>query len=101
MNAASSRFEQEIKILTTRFPVEDIWLLESHEEHFLEAPQNLIVIVPETAEAHLLEGEMRAAVGFDGKSADLFAFPVSAIERLPRPYLVKMALSHGRSLYRR
>lgn len=101
MNATASRFEQEIKTLTSQFPIEDIWLLEAHGEDFLEAPQNLIVIVPENAEAHLLEKEMKTAVGFDGQSADLFAFPLSAIERIPRPLMVKMALSRGQNIYRR
>ena len=101
MNATASRFEQEVKTLTTRFPVEDIWLLEAQGEDFLEASQNLIVIVPEDAEPHLLEKEMKATLGADGKSLDIFAFRLSAIERIPRPLMVKMALSRGQNIYRR
>jgi len=101
MNATAPRFEQEVKILKDSFPVEDIWLLEAQGEDFLEASQNLIVIVPEDAESHLLEKKMQSALGTDGKSLDVFAFPLSAIERIPRPLMVKMALSRGRNIYRR
>lgn len=101
MNAKAPRFGQEVKTLTSTFPVEDIWLLEADGEDFLEAPHNLIVIVPEDAGAHILEKKMKAALKVDEKSLDLFAFPLSAIERIPRPLMVKMALSRGRNLYRR
>ncbi len=100
MNATTAPFEQEIKTLTTKFPVEDIWLLEAQGEDFLDAPQNLIVIVPDTREAHLLETEMKSALQLDPRSVDLFAFPLSAVERIPRPLMVKMALSRGRNIYR-
>ena len=100
MNTTTAPFAEEVKTLTTKFPVEDIWLLEAHGEDFLDAPQNLIVIVPDTSEAYRLEKEMKSALRLDPKSVDLFAFPLSAVERIPRPLMVKMALTRGKNIYR-
>lgn len=99
--SATTSFAEEIKTLTSKFPVEDVWLLEAHGEDFLNAPLNLIVIVAESSEAHSLEKEMQSALGLKAGEVDLFAFPLSAVERTPRPLMVKMALSRGRNIYRR
>ncbi len=99
--SATTSFAEEIKTLTSKFPVEDVWLLEAHGEDFLDAPLNLIVIVSEKAEAHRLEKDMKSKLSLKPGEVDLFAFPLSAVERTPRPLMVKMALSRGCNIYRK
>ena len=67
----------------------------------LDSPINLIVIVPDDSEAHVIES---AAVEMIRKrpewsEIDVFAFPLSVITRIPRPLVVKMALTSGRNIY--
>jgi hypothetical protein len=92
-----------VAALVKAFPVEDVWLLEAGaaKECELASPINLIVIVPDEAEAHTIE---KAALEMIRKRSewnaiDVFAFPLSAITRIPRPLLVKMALTSGRNIY--
>jgi hypothetical protein len=92
-----------VAALVKAFPVEDVWLLEAKaaKECELDSPVNLIVIVPDDSEAHLIES---AAVEMIRKrpewtEIDVFAFPLSVITRIPRPLLVKMALTSGRNIY--
>ena len=90
-----------VDALVKAFPVEDIWRLEAGAapECGLERPQNLIVAVRDGEEAHRLEPQMRALL--KDAAEDVHVFPLSAFERIPRPLLVKMALTHGESVYRR
>jgi hypothetical protein len=92
-----------VAALAKAFPVEDVWLLEAEaaNECELDSPFNLVVIVPDDSEAHVLES---AAVEMIRKrpewsEIDVFVFPLSVITRTPRPLLVKMALTSGRNIY--
>lgn len=94
-----------VAVLTKEFPVEDIWLLEAGQsvEWALEKPRNLLVIVPDDADAHVLNAKagelLRQRLG--ETDIDVHVFPQSAIARMPRPLLVKMALTGGRNIYSR
>jgi hypothetical protein len=92
-----------IAALVESFPMEDIWMLEAKaaKECELESPLNLVLIVPDDSQAEVIE---RAAIEMVRKrpewsEIDVFAFPLSVITRIPRPLLVKMALSSGRNVY--
>jgi hypothetical protein len=92
-----------VAALVKAFPIEDVWLLEAKaaKECELDSPVNLIVIVPDDSEAHVIES---AAVELVRKrpewiEIDVFAFPLSVITRIPRPLVVKMALTSGRNIY--
>jgi hypothetical protein len=103
MNTTQDVAEDCVAALAKAFPLEDVWLLEAKaaNECELDSPINLIVIVPDDSEAHLIES---AAVEMIRKKPewseiDVFAFPLSVITRTPRPLLVKMALTSGRNVY--
>jgi hypothetical protein len=103
MNTMQDVVDDCVAALVKAFPIEDVWLLEANsaKECELESPLNLIVIVPDESEAHVIE---RAAVELVRKrpewsEIDVFAFPLSVITRIPRPLLVKMALTGGRNIY--
>ena len=92
-----------VAALVETFPIEDVWLLEARaaKECELDSPINLIVIVTDDSEAHVIES---AAIEMIRKrpewsEIDVFAFPLSVITRTPRPLLVKMALTSGRNVY--
>ena len=92
-----------IAALVESFPIEDIWMLEAKaaKECELESPLNLVLIVPDDSQAEVIE---RTAIEMVRKrpewsDIDVFAFPLSVITRIPRPLLVKMALSSGRNVY--
>ncbi|HRJ71592.1 MAG TPA: hypothetical protein PLS03_05170 [Terrimicrobiaceae bacterium] len=101
MTAIPSSVAASVEILVKAFPVEDIWYLEAGDapECGLERPHNLIVAVRDGEEAHRLEPAMRARL--QDAAEDVHVFPLAAFERIPRPLLVKMALTHGESVFRR
>lgn len=92
-----------VAALVKAFPIEDVWLLEAGaaKECELTSPINLIVIVPDGSEAHTIESAALEMIRKrpDWSGIDVFAFPLSAITRIPRPLLVKMALTSGRNIY--
>ena len=103
MNTMQDLADDFVASLAAAFPIEDVWLLEAKaaKECELDSPINLIVIVPDDSEAHLIES---AAVEMIRKrpewsEIDVFAFPLSVITRIPRPLVVKMALTSGRNIY--
>ena len=103
MNTMQDLADDCVAALAAAFPVEDVWLLEANaaKECELDSPINLIVIVPDESEAHVIE---RAALQMVRKrpewsEIDVFAFPLSVITRIPRPLVVKMALTSGRNIY--
>jgi hypothetical protein len=67
----------------------------------LDKSVNLIVIVTEGSEHHLISADIENLIRkrADWSGIDIFVFPLSAITRIPRPLLVKMALSGGRNIY--
>jgi hypothetical protein len=103
MNTMQDLADDCVATLAEAFPIEDVWLLEAKtaKECELDSPINLIVIVPDDSEAHVIEN---AAVEMIRKrpewsEIDVFAFPLSVITRIPRPLVVKMALTSGRNIY--
>ena len=103
MNAIVPRVEDCVEVLVKAFPVEDIWLLERNAANAceLDAEHNLIVVVPESEAAHKVEAEMQKLLAqeFAGSGIEAFVFPLSAIDRIPRPLMVKMALTSGERIY--
>lgn len=103
MNANALVVDDCVAALVKAFPIEDIWLLARDAAHEceLDCPQNLIVTVPDSQTAHEAEEEARKILSqqFAGTGIDAFVFPLSAIERIPRPLMVKMALTSGRRIY--
>jgi hypothetical protein len=103
VNVAKDGLDELLTTLIEAFAVEDIWLLEagSARECGLTKPVNLIVIVPDGSEAHVVE---RAAIELirarpQWNETDLFVFPLSGLSRTPRPLLLKMALTSGENIY--
>ena len=103
MNTMQDVAEDCVAALAKAFPLQDVWLLEAKaaNECELDSPINLILIVPDESEAHVIES---AAVEMIRKKPewseiDVFVFPLSVITRTPRPLLVKMALTSGRNVY--
>jgi hypothetical protein len=103
MKLAEEHLDQCVAALIADFPVEDVWLLEAGaaNECALEKPLNLIVIVPDACEAHVVESAACKVIRTrpEWSKIDLYVFPMSAITRIPRPLLVKMALKSGRNIY--
>lgn len=100
----TSPLDDCITALVKDFQVEDIWLLKSDaaKECRLDSLLNLIVIVPDAEDAHDVEKKARDLIQqcFGGEGMDVFVFPLSVITRTPRPLLIKMALTHGKNIYR-
>ena len=94
-----------VAVLVAGFPIEDIWLLEpaKAKECHLDKPVNLIVIVTEGSEPHVISTGIEELIRKrpEWSEIELFVFPLSAITRIPRPLLVKMALSAGTNIYSR
>ena len=92
-----------VAALVEAFPIEDVWLLEAKaaKECELESPINLFLIVPDVSEAHVIESAALEMVCKrpEWSDIDVFAFPLSVITRIPRPLVVKMALTSGRNIY--
>lgn len=98
MNAIPLQIDECVNALIGAFRVEDIWMLEAsaYPDSDLD-PVTLIVIVPQDEAAHEIEAAATTYLrDICGANAPAVAvFNISAIERLPRPLLVKMALSKG------
>lgn len=103
MDVTVPRVDDCVAVLVKAFPVEDIWLLERNAatECALDAEHNLIIVVPDSQAAHEVEVEVRKLLAqeFAGSGIDAFVFPLSAIDRIPRPLMVKMALTSGERIY--
>src|ERR1700742_145746 len=103
MSVIRANVDECVAALVASFPIEDIWLLEptKAKECHLDKPNNLITIVTEGSEPHLISAAIEDLIRkrADWSSIDVFVFPFSAIARIPRPLLVKMALSGGTNIY--
>jgi hypothetical protein len=103
MKLAEEHLKECVAALIADFPVEDVWLLEAGaaNECALEKPLNLIVIVPDECQAYAIESAACEVIRRrpEWNKIDLHVFPLSAITRIPRPLLVKMALTSGRNIY--
>jgi hypothetical protein len=105
MSVTPAKLDECVAALVAGFPIEDIWLLEPAraKECLLDKPVNLIVITTEGSEPHVVSTGLEELIRkrTDWSDIDVFVFPFSAIMRIPRPLLVKMALSAGTNLYSR
>jgi hypothetical protein len=105
MSVTPANLDECVAVLLAGFPIEDIWLLDPAraKECHLDKPVNLIVIVTEGSEPHVISTGIDELIRerVDWSEIDVFVFPLSAITRIPRPLLVKMALSAGRNIYSR
>ncbi len=103
MSATQVNLDECVTALAAGFPVEEMWLLEPGraKECHLDKPLNLIVIVAEGSEPHVISTAMEELIRTrtEWSGIDVFVFPFSAIMRIPRPLLVKMALSAGTNIY--
>ena len=103
MSVTQVKLDECVAALVAGFPIEDIWLLEpaKAKECHLDKPVNLIVITIEGSEPHVISPAVEELIRkrTDWSDIDAFVFPVSAIMRIPRPLLVKMALSAGTNIY--
>lgn len=104
MSSPEPEIEACAVLLAKSFPVEDIWSLTTEDAHEcgLETPENLVVIVRRGSEAHEIEQEANLLVQKELPDAQIgiHVFSIMAIERTPRPLLVKMALRHGEIILR-
>jgi hypothetical protein len=103
MSTTQVKVDECVAALVVGFPIEDIWLLEPGraKECHLDKPINLIVILTEGSEPHLIATAMEELIRkrTEWSGIEVFVFPLSAITRIPRPLLVKMALSAGTNIY--
>ena len=103
MSVTQANVDECVSVLVAGFPIEDIWLLEpaKAKECHLDKPVNLIVIVPEGSEPHVISTGIEELIRKrpEWSEIELFVFSLSAITRIPRPLLVKMALSAGTNIY--
>lgn len=103
MNATQDTLKECVAALVKGFPVEDIWLLETGKakECGLNKPINLIVIVSGESEPALVESSASELIQArpEWAEVDVFAFSLSTMTRIPRPLLLKMALTSGRNVY--
>jgi len=103
MTATDPLIEDCVDVLVEAFPVEDIWLLEASDakECELDDPLNLVIMVPDEEESHLIEHKAVELMQktFPDFKVGIYVFPLSVLFRTPRPLMVKMALTSGKSIY--
>jgi hypothetical protein len=103
MSVTPANVDDCVAALVAGFPIEEVWFLEpaKAKECHLEKQTNLIIIVTEGSEPHLISAAIDDLIRQrpDWGDLDVFVFPFSAITRIPRPLLVKMALSGGTNVY--
>lgn len=103
MKVLPPHIDECVSALLKAFPVEDVWLLDRDDanECGLDTSHALIVAVSDGESAHERENEARALFQQKsiGRDFSVFVFPLSTIERIPRPLLVKMALTSGERVY--
>jgi hypothetical protein len=103
VSATQVNVDECVAALVAGFPIEDIWLLEpgKAKECHLVKPINLIVILTEGSEPHVISAAIEELIRkrAEWSGIEVFVFPLSAITRIPRPLLVKMALSAGTNIY--
>jgi len=103
MQTAPHPVEECVSALATAFPIEDIWLLErdAANECALDGEHNLIIVVPGSQNVAHTEAAVREVLRhqFKNSGIEAYVFPLSAVERIPRPLLVKMALTSGERIY--
>lgn len=103
MNATQDTLKECVAALVTGFPVEDIWLLEAAKakECGLKKPTNLILVVSDGSEPSVVESSASELIQArpEWGEVEVFVFSLSTMTRIPRPLLLKMALTSGRNIY--
>mgnify|MGYP001352879319 CR=1 FL=1 len=92
-----------IALLAAELPVEDIWYFAACQAPECELPQpfHLVLLVSDDAEAHQVEERAAGLLGDRRRDFAVHAFPHRALYQLPRPLLLKMAMTAGRCVFQR
>lgn len=99
----SPHIAQHVAALAAALPVEDIWYFEASKapECELAKPFHLILLVSEGEEAYKVEARATELLDKDCRDVALHAFPQAALYQLPRPLLLKMAMTAGKCVYQK
>jgi hypothetical protein len=94
---------QHVASLAAELPVEDIWYFEARQaaECELSRPFHLILLVSEGAEAHKVEARAAELIGEECRDVSVHAFSHNAMYQLPRPLLLKMAMTAGKCVFQK
>jgi hypothetical protein len=92
-----------VATLAAELPVEDIWYFEACRAPECELPKpfHLVILVSEGEEAHKVEERAAALAAGSCRDVSVHAFPQASMYRLPRPLLLKMALTAGKCVFQR
>jgi hypothetical protein len=94
---------QHVARLSAELPVEDIWYFEACKAPECELPKpfHLILLVSKGEEADLIEARATVLLGEDCRDVSVHAFPQAALYQLPRPLLLKMAMTAGKCVFQK
>jgi hypothetical protein len=94
---------QHVATLAAELPVEDMWYFEACKapECELSKPFHLVLLVSEGEEAHLVEERATGLLGDECRDVSVHAFPQAALYQLPRPLLLKMAMTAGKCVFQK
>jgi len=94
---------QHVIHLSAELPVEDIWYFEASKapECELSKPFHLVLLVSDGEEAHKVESRAAELLGEDCRDVSVHAFPQAALYHLPRPLLLKMAMTAGKCVFQK
>lgn len=89
--------------LAAELPVEDIWYFEASRapECELAKPFHLVVLVSDGEEAHKIEERATALARETCRDVSVHAFPQAAMYQLPRPLVLKMAMTAGKCVFQK
>lgn len=94
---------QYVAHLAAGLPVEDIWYFEACKapECELNKPFHLVLLVNKGEEAYKVEARAAELLGEDCRDVSVHAFPQQALYQLPRPLLLKMAMTAGKCVFQK
>lgn len=91
--------------LTQRFSIEVIWLLNARTTPGCELPKewNVLIVVGENVDPEVVQDHAEQNLRALALASELgvVVFPPTVLQTMPRPMLIKMAMSSGESLYQR
>jgi hypothetical protein len=99
----SPHIAQHVATLAAELPVEDIWYFEASHAVECESgkPFHLVLLVSEGEEAYKVEALAGSLLGEDCRDVSVHAFPQTALYQLPRPLVLKMAMTAGQCVYQK
>jgi hypothetical protein len=99
----ASHIAQHVATLAAELRVEDIWYFEACKapECELSKPFHLVLLVNENAEAHKVEERAAELLGGECRDISVHAFSQAAMYQMPRPLLLKMALTAGKCVFQK